>query len=172
MAGKSSFYDSLIGSLDENVREEQARIMMEAREKAKAVAERRKKMSSKFNTARVHVYMRIAPTVFEALGVKLPTSLDDALSREGMREKLQNASDFEDIFEADVKLLAEIAAFLRSREDISSQIRSFADKYRAEHAAVASVGTVGSVGSVGSEGAEVCAAAEAGDDKDEYQGGF
>lgn len=172
MAGKSSFYDSLIGSLDENVREEQARIMMEAREKAKAVAERRKKMSSKFNTARVHVYMRIAPTVFEALGVKLPTSLDDALSREGMREKLQNASDFEDIFEADVKLLAEIAAFLRSREDISSQIRSFTDKYRAEHAAVASVGTVGSVGSVGSEGAEVCAAAEAGDDKDEYQGGF
>ena len=169
MAGKSSFYDSLIGSLDENVREEQARIMMEAREKAKAVAERRKKMSSKFNTARVHVYMRIAPTVFEALGVKLPTSLDDALSREGMREKLQNASDFEDIFDADVKLLAEIAAFLRSREDISSQIRSFADKYRVEHAAVASVGTVGSVGS---EGAEVCAAAEAGDDKDEYQGGF
>lgn len=167
MAGKSSFYDSLIGSLDENVREEQARIMMEAREKAKAVAERRKKMSSKFNTARVHVYMRIAPTVFEALGVKLPTSLDDALSREGMREKLQNASDFEDIFDADVKLLAEIAAFLRSREDIASQIRSFADKYRAEHGALnESEGNVGTDGSVGSAGTDVS------DDKDEYQGGF
>lgn len=163
MAGKSSFYDSLIGSLDENVREEQARIMMEAREKAKAVAERRKKMSSKFNTARVHVYMRVAPTVFEALGVKLPTSLDDALSREGMREKLQNASDFEDIFDADVKLLAEIAAFLRSREDIASQIRSFADRYRAERS---------TVGTASSEGEAAASVSDAADVNDEYQGGF
>ena len=80
-----------------------------------------------------------------------------------MREKLQNASDFEDIFDSDVKLLAEIAAFLRSREDIAAEIKSFADKYRAEYS------TVGTVGSEGEPGSPVT---DAGDYKDEFQGGF
>lgn len=168
MAGKSSFFDSLIGSSDEKVKEEQARIMKEAREKAKAVAEHRKKVGVKFNQARVHAYMKVAPVVFEALGVKFATSLDDALSREGMRERLQDASDFDDIFEFDVKLLAEIAAFLRSREDIGLEIKSFADKYRAEHNICAS-STVDNSVSADTEGTEGIDNIEV---KDEYQGVF
>lgn len=86
-------------------------------------------VTRKLDTARTHAVMSSTPNIVKALGLStlLNITITDIREKAELKEKLEDASTFDVVFEDYLTAMQAVADFLYSRDDITAQIKKFVE---------------------------------------------
>lgn len=86
-------------------------------------------VTRKLDTARTHAVMTSTPNIVKALGLSslLNITITDIREKAELKEKLEDASTFDVVFEDYLTAMQAVADFLYSRDDITAQIKKFVE---------------------------------------------
>ena len=86
-------------------------------------------VTRKLDTARTHAVMSSTPNIVKALGLAnlLNITITDIREKAELKEKLEDASTFDVVFEDYLTAMQAVADFLYSRDDITAQIKKFVE---------------------------------------------
>lgn len=86
-------------------------------------------VTRKLDTARTHAVMSSTPNIVKALGLSnlLNITIMDIREKAELKEKLEDASTFDVVFEDYLTAMQAVADFLYSRDDITAQIKKFVE---------------------------------------------
>ena len=115
----------IVNNLEQKKAELKAKYKMEIQRMQDAASA----VTRKLDTARTHAVMSSTPNIVKALGLSnlLNITITDIREKAELKEKLEDASTFDVVFEDYLTAMQAVADFLYSRDDITAQIKKFVE---------------------------------------------